>query len=262
MVVAVTRLNTRNVRLLLTALGLLCLAWLITPPMPTPPLYDGVGFPDEPYRYVAPPPGSRPTKPATAVSSDAKVSQGRAAEVLASSAEQGPQILVEFGEGTLTAAPDATTVHVGAQPLAPTVQPADGTVWGNVYALTATSDAGPVQVHVGAGTASGVVMRSPTAPPPEPVIEYNDGSGWRQLQTTKSGNDIFTAPLAGLGDYAVVRLRNPPAAAGSGGGNGYVLPIVIGVALVVLAGVIVAIRITRSRSGEGDADAPEGQDAS
>lgn len=249
MVAAVTRLDSRNVRLLLTALGLLCLAWLITPPTPTPPLYDGVGFPDEPYRYVTPPPGSRPTQPVTELSSDSRVMQGRGAEVLAASAEQGPQIQVQLGDGTLTTAPNATTIHVSAQPLAPSVQPADGTVWGNVYRLTATSDAGTVQVHTGAGTASSILLRSPAAPPPEPAIEYNDGTGWRPLQTTKTGNDIFTAPLAGLGDYAVVQLRNPPAAAGSGGGNGYVLPIVIGVALVVLAGVIVSVRITRARSG-------------
>jgi hypothetical protein len=257
-VVEVTFLKSRNGRLLLTALGLLCLAWLITPPMPAPPLYDGVGFPDEPYRYIAPPPGSKPTKPATAISSDTRVTQGRGGEVLANSAEQGPQVLVEFSDGTLTAAPNATMIHVSAQPLAPTVQPGDGTVWGNVYRLTATSDAGPVQVHTGAGTASGVVMRSPAAPPPEPVIEYNNGTGWRQVPTARNGNDIFFAPMAGLGDYAVVRLRNQPAAAGSGG-NGYVTPfIIVGVALIVLAGAIVAIRITRSRSGR---DTPEGQDA-
>src|SRR5437868_4317124 len=30
-----------------------------------PPVYDGIGQPDEPYRYVAPPPGYRHTPPAT-----------------------------------------------------------------------------------------------------------------------------------------------------------------------------------------------------
>lgn len=246
-----TRLASRNVRLVLTALGLLCLAWVITPRPATPPLYDGVGFPDEPYRYVAAPPGARPTNPATAITSDAKVSQGLGAEVLAASAEQGPQIRLEFGEGTLQAAQNATVIHVSAQPTAPTAQPGDGTVWGNVYHLTATSDAGPVQVHAGPGTLTSITMRSPSPPPPEPVIEYNGGTGWRQLQTSRTGNDFFTAPLAGPGDYAVVRLRNPPQAA-STGGNGYLLPIVLGVVVIVLAGAIVAIRITRSRRGDPD----------
>lgn len=254
-----TRIAARNVRLVLAALGLLCLAWVVTPPQPAPPLYDGVGFPDEPYRYVTPPPDSRPTPPATAITTDAGVTQGFGAQVLAASAEQGPQVRLEFGEGTLQAAQNATVIHVSAQPVATAAQPADGTVWGNVYRLSATSDGGPVQVHGGPGTVTAVTMRAPQAPPPEPAIEYNDGTGWRQLQTSRTGNDFFTAPLAGLGDYAVVQLRNPPPAASTGGsGTGYVLPAVLGGVVVVLAGVIVVIRISRSRSRRDEPDAPEG----
>ena len=51
---------------MLVAAALLGLGWLLTP-RTAPPLYDGVGFPDEPYRFVVAPAGAPKTTKAPTV---------------------------------------------------------------------------------------------------------------------------------------------------------------------------------------------------
>jgi hypothetical protein len=240
--------------LLLVSVVLLVAAWLITPAQSTPPLYDGVAFPDEPYRYVVPPPGAPATKPPTSATDDAQIVAGMSQLADAISAEQGPQVQFLIAQGEIAAPPGSTVVHLRADPFAPADQPTGATIWGNVYRLTAMSDRGPAEILVHARSVTQILLRAPVGPTPEPVMEYRDGTGWRRLPLTRAGNDIYSAPIAGVGDYAVATLPgNPQPVAGSkapaspGGLDWWIL--VPAVALLVLIAGIVAIRRRRTHSG-------------
>jgi hypothetical protein len=260
-VAAVTRTPPhRRTGLLLVALALLAIAWLANPSRSGPPLYDGVAFPDEPYRYVAAPPGAPATGPPGAAAADVRIVNGKSQLTFVGSNEQGPQVQFVVDEGEITAPPGATVVHLRAAPLAPSDQPPDATIWGNVYRLTATSDTGPAQIHPAPLTTTAIILRAPVGPTPQPVMEYTDGTGWRQLQLTSIGNDIYSAVIAGVGDYALATLPGQPqpvpgTGTTAGGLAGIDLWILIpGIALAVLIAAIAAIRWTRSVTRRTAAD--------
>ncbi|MEZ0094921.1 hypothetical protein [Streptacidiphilus sp. EB129] len=240
----------RRVPLLVGCLVLLSLAWLVTPQSSTPPLYDGVGFPDQPYLYLVPPPGYA-TKGAPSVAEDDEpVYHGTVSDLLPISQESGPQAQMEIPAARLAMPPGTTQVVAKATPVPLGTGPGDGTVWGNVYRLTVTSDRGPVVLRDGQSPLSQVILRAPTAAQPGPTMEYRPpGGAWQQLHTTRAGNDIYQSGLPGLGDYALVRLAAPgKAAPRSGGTNPLVW--VLGGAVVALAAAVLAVRRRRSREDE------------
>ena len=59
-----------GLRWLLASFVALLVAWLLAPAVV--PIYDGVSFPDEPYRYVQSPDG-KPTKPPTTAKASVQV---------------------------------------------------------------------------------------------------------------------------------------------------------------------------------------------
>jgi hypothetical protein len=59
--------------LLLSAVGIVVISLLSSHIVP---LYDGVGFPDEPYRYVNPPVTSKKTLPPSPAETVATISHG------------------------------------------------------------------------------------------------------------------------------------------------------------------------------------------
>jgi hypothetical protein len=245
---------------LLAASALLAVAWLATPHRSTPPLYDGVAFPDEPYRYITAPPGAPATPPAGTATADAHFFAGTSQPTYGGSNEQGPQVQVVADEGDISAPSGATVVHLLASPTAPTGPPPDATIWGNVYRLTATSDTGPAQIHTGGSTSTtAIILRAPVGPTPEPVMEYTDGTTWRRLPVTRVGNDIYSSPIAGVGDYALATLPGQPqpvpGTAHATGGPGIDRWILIpGIALLVLIATIAAIRWTRTTHRRATAD--------
>jgi hypothetical protein len=82
-------------------------------------------------------------------------------------------------------------------------------------------------------------------------MEYtDDGRRWRRLPVTRVGNDIYSAPIAGVGDYALATLPGQPQPVpgtprpgGSGIDRWVLIP---GIALLVLVAAIAAIRWTRT----------------
>ena len=195
--------DSRRTRLLALAAALLAMAWVLGPAGRTPPLYDGLGFPDQPYRYVSVPAGySQGQGPSTA-SATVEVSSGDSSTYDVSSSELGPQVEVFVNAKDLHLPPGSTLAHVRATPVATATQPSDGEVWGNVYRLSVSTDTGPGTIRAG-GALDSIRMRAPTGPPPVAGIEFDNGSGWRRLTASKIGNDIYSAPLAGVGEYAVV----------------------------------------------------------
>lgn len=242
------RTSLRWAWLLLAAAGLV-LAWLLAPT--APPLYDGVGFPDEPYRYVTRPAGDvKVTKAPSAVTVSMPVVDGTTDGFNIASAEQGPQVSVFVPTGTLRAPKGAHTIMLRAVPIAPDGPADGGTVDGNVYRVTATADTGKPSLAPARDKIQ-VIMRATSARQPGPVMEYRSPGArtWTRLPTARYGNDVYAAPAKGFGDYALVFAR--PLAGTSGPAaksSGKVAYLVIVAGLILLLGsVVLAIRLVRAR---------------
>src|SRR4051794_2320927 len=96
----------RRGRLLLVGV----LAWLVHGA--GVPLYDGLGFPDEPYRYVQTPPGAPHGPPAAGAGNSAPIVDGTNAQLGVQTIEQAPQIKLLLYPGAVT--PPAGAARVTA----------------------------------------------------------------------------------------------------------------------------------------------------
>ena len=228
----------------MTAIGL---SWLLWPA--SLPLYDAIGS-DEPYRYVAPPPGYRHTPPPTSAHAALKVSAGTNAAGYANSSEVGPQFSLLVPQGALAAPVGDVPIVVTALPEAPRAPlPADGEVVGNVYRISATlADGRPADVVGTDGSAPVLQMRAPRSGPLPITFEHFDGRSWARSRTLRIGNDIYQSFPPVLGDWALVKLRHRSGSDGGSATRGVEVGLVsAAIGLVALAGVITVIRERRSR---------------
>lgn len=248
-------LRHQRVPVLLVAAAVLVLGWLVAPhPVP---LYDGVGMPDEPYRYVAPPSGYRSTPPVTTAQTQIDLQGGvSCCELEARSGEQGPQVALYVPRGGLRAPGDGPLTVV-AQPVAPppgAAPVAKGKFEGNAYRVSARSAAGAAALTPeGARATLQLRALSGNTPGPKMFFRPDAGTPWRMLPTGKVGFDIFESQFVGTGDYVLVR--------GPGGG-GSTVTVLLGI-LAVPVLLVVALIALRLRSGpppdddeEGEADQP------
>ena len=211
---------------------LVAAGWLTTPL--AVPVYDGVGSPDEPYRYVGKSPGP------AAASVTVKMSGGSSASLQLRTNENGPQLLVDLGAGAFRA--PGPTMTLTATPLAPDGSASRGSFDGNVYRIAA----GPGAV-LRAETAQGFLfLRAAVMTRPDPVIVHRTAptDPWTELRTTRSGTDILSAPFRALGDYAVVRL--PGAKPLNAGGLSFVRVLLLGGGVLLLL-VITVVVLRRPR---------------
>ena len=223
----------------------LVLAWVLAPA--AAPLYDGPGQPDEPYRYVSPPAGARPTQPPTTARALLGVdSSGLSSPGYSNSSERGPQIVFYVPGGGLRAPAGAKQITVTETPQAPSPPlPRDGTIVTNVYRIAATTPAGDATVVGGSDIKTPTLqMRAPTSQQPGPVFEHRGPSGWTQVSTLRVGTDIYQASAPVLGDWALVQLSSRHS---SGGGGVNVGLLAGGIAILAVAGIVIGIRISRSR---------------
>jgi hypothetical protein len=177
-------------------------------PLHSPPLYDGIQFPDEPYRWVQAPPGSPKTPAVTPAKAAVRVGADGTVPVLKGlSAEQGAQIAFQIESGSLIVPKGgkSITATVIAGPN-PSVAPPDGTLVSNVYTLTITADA-PGDPTLARGKTVIVNLRSNKATNDTVVLETFTNGTWSQVATGRVGNDIYAAELPGLGQFALVRLQ-------------------------------------------------------
>jgi hypothetical protein len=207
------------------------------------PLYDGVGFPDEPYRFV-PPRGDGPAATAAVVSLRASggVNSGG---LLANSTELGPQVSV-YAPPKAFQVPStaATTIQLTAGPVAVAPPAPPGELESNVYHLALTSPVGPVTVRTDAQQ-PGITLRAVSVKEPLPVMYYRAtaAEAWKELKTRRVGRDNFNAVAPGPGQYVLARKA---VVAEKGGGNTGLIVLVGGVALLMVV-VIVAVRVLSSR---------------
>jgi len=197
----------RRRALLVLLLALLALGATVTVrPPDAPPLYDGLGFPDEPYRWVSPPAGqTRTPQPPTPASATIEVSGGVSGPARAFSGEQGPQVAFAVADGAFTAPAGTTAIEMTAVPEAvPAAAPDGGVVVSNLYRLSATSGGTPVPL---AARATVVVnLRADRATTQTVVVSAWDGTTWTQVPTRQVGTEIYAAQVPTLDPVAVVRL--------------------------------------------------------
>ncbi len=232
----------------LAALAALVTAWLVVPG--AVPLYDGINFPDEPYRYVAPPAGYQKTPaPDHASGSSTVTGDTNTSTVYVNTDESAPQVNVVIPGGLLAVAAGATSITVRAGPLAPDRQPSKGKINGNVYRITATATpSGTVAWAPPPGDAasvSRVVLRATSAASPPPVFLYRSSPtlAWKVLATGRFGNDIYTTQFTGFGDYALA--FGVVAAAPSSHLGVYVLVAVPVVVVLLGVGAVLLVRTRR-----------------
>jgi hypothetical protein len=226
--------------------GLLTLGALLSPSVV--PLYDGVGFPDQPYRFV---PKRGDTPAATSATVTLKVKDGvNAGGLLANSQELGPQVSV-YAPPQAFALPSPSAVgdiRLTAEPvpLSPPAPP--GSPVSNVYALSLTSPGGPVTVRSNAQK-PGITLRAVDAKEPLPVMYYRSAPDqrWTELPTQQVGRDIFNSVAPGPGDYVLTRAGGSTRA-DSGGRTGLLL--LVGLVVLVMVGVVVGVRVLSSRRPE------------
>lgn len=233
---------------LVMALASVGVAWVLVSPA-SPPLYDGLGFPDEPYRYVTPPAGATTTAPTEGALQTALSGK---VNFLVQTGENGPQASFDIPRSALEVSGGATSMTMRLTPTAAAAALPQGQVWGNVYHLSVQGDRGSLKI-VKSQDGGFIQLRAPQAPPPTPVIEYNDGSGWRALTTTRAGNDVFAAPAESTGDYALVTNSGHAVKSGRGlmDSPGLAVAVIL-IGLGVLTTLIVlAIRFGRMRQAGG-----------
>jgi hypothetical protein len=225
------------------------------------PLYDGIGFPDEPYRYVN---QTNAAGPPTTADQTVTVSDVANEYVSVASAESGPQIDIYLSTGSVTFPSGQNSFDLVAVPLAPTVQPAPGTILGNVYSVTIKSPAGQPQFQ---SAADELYLRLPQGATRQKltIVYMTPGATWKSLVTTKTGNDIYEVPFEGAGQYAMATGAPPAASAATSSRARQArpkpssVPAVLGGLSVILIASIVAIRVA-SRHAESSEGQEEEQD--
>lgn len=207
------------------------------------PLYDGVGFPDQPYRYVKAPAGvTHGPPPEPAIRAVSPIRNGTNRDPLEpQSDEQGPQVFLGLPADALHVGALARSVTVTVSALAPGAQPADGRIDGNVYRVAVRSQPdGPVSFAGGNGP-SLLYLRAASLQPAAPVMEHRTSSAgaWLPLPTSRSGQDVFVVAYGGAGDYALVHQGGAKPTGGVSAQSLLLLLLAGFVLLVVLAAVLV-----------------------
>jgi hypothetical protein len=242
-VAAVTLTTPRPVRLVVIGLAVLGLGWLLAPRF-APPVYDGVGFPDEPYRFVVRPSDAQTTKTPTTATRLVPVTRGTAGAASLASAEQAPQVAVLIPTGRLQAPAGTRQISMLAKPVRPITAPSGSYLWSNVYDVTATDSR--VRLKDGNPPAT-ITLRAASAQRPYPSVEYYTKGTWTAVKTVPVGRDIYQATLPTLGAYAVVGSKPLVVGAKAGTGSTSRTGIIIFVAAVAVVIVLIVLGILRRR---------------
>jgi hypothetical protein len=231
--------------------GLVTLVVLVATASGTP-LYDGIGFPDEPYRYVDPPHGYvqkyKPTEARTVIRISRETNPD---EGLISSGESGPQVAMYIPRRGLSVLDSASTVTVTARPVKANDPPGDGTLNSNVYQVDFSH---PVQISGASASPPNITLREATFETVLAVMEYrtDSTSRWRRLETPQVGRDIYVAALQGAGQYVLVQPAMGTAQSARNRGTGKQLVFILGFCLLIVIVVVFAVR--RTSGGLSDPD--------
>lgn len=252
----------RTSRLILAALLVLGVGWSIAPHNALP-LYDGINFPDEPYRFVQRPAGAQETAAPTTAHGSASVSDGTTGTVIAASAESAPQISLYIPQGKLVAPAGTAKVSVTGAPAQPLHGGHGQYLWSDVYDVTASPGSTQFKTN---GQQATITLRAASAQRPQPNIAYYVSGRWHLLPTYAQGRDIYIAELNRFGQFAVIG-QNPLLVSqivgnnkGTGGSSpiGLIVGIGAGVVVVVLF-VLGRMRRARARAADDEDEYDDGE---
>jgi hypothetical protein len=168
------------------------------------PLYNGIGFPDEPYRFVNSP--GQPVQPSQ--STDTIQNGTNADEISMISYEQGPQFSLYLEAHTVIAPMDATQLTSSGGPEAPGPKmPSIGPIAGNIYLFSLSTDKGPATVKQDPKAQIGQIqLRLPQGYPAGAIMVYRQHKtdAWQSLKTDRTGTDTYEAPVKDVGEYALI----------------------------------------------------------
>jgi hypothetical protein len=246
----------QRARLVTVALAVLGLTWAVAPQAALP-LYDGIGFPDEPYRFVQRPAGAQETEAPTDARGTAPVHAGSVGSLVAASAEVAPQISLYIPKGRLAVPAGTTEVTLTGTPAPPLPTGRGQYLWSNVYDVRATPG---VRFNTGSQQAT-ITLRTATAQRPQPHIAYFASGQWHLLPTFAQGRDIYIAELTTFGQFAVIggdplTVAKISTGAGKSGGGGGSVGLIVGIAALVV--VVVLFVLGRQRRAKVRAEAGHG----
>lgn len=229
---------------LLLAGSLLALTWL-TLPVNSPPLYDGLQTPTEPYRYIQPPPGQeQPGRPPTSARMEVPALRGKSPLEIVATSEQPAQAHMTLQYNAIHLPAGVSQIVLVIRPVTPPAPPDQGTFDGNVYRFTASSPGGAA-LSLNRGPKTSIELRG-TGAFGSPVIEHYSAGHWIMLDTlTFVNSPYYVAYISSFGYFALVFPHGPSKSSGSP-----VLPfVIIGVAVIALMVVgLLLIRLRRTRS--------------
>jgi hypothetical protein len=211
-------------------------------PLPGPPLYDGVVV-AEPYVYLQPS-GNEPGG-ARWATTNVPVVAGVSPAIALGTPEHPPQAQLIAGAGALAMPPGTTALVVSITPVPPTVVPASGAVYGNVYRISIVNQVGaPVTGLAGKQVTLG--LRDPTGGSTDSrlTIELLAGGAWQPTTTVSAAvaGTYETTGLVSFGDFALIGTVPP------GGGSLSPYAWVTGSAIVVGL-LLLGISVVRARRG-------------
>jgi hypothetical protein len=166
----------------------------------TPPVYDGIQLPTEPYNWESPPPNlTNGNTPPRSGRSTFAIANGQLAAGSVSTDDN--QVVVYFVAGSLRASAGAQSVTCSIEPTANPPSPPSGVeIRGNVYRIDCVAaPAGATVTLVGTAKMS---LRLPPGTTNE--IRYFDGRSWHILPTTFAprGDPYAGTNVTGFGQYA------------------------------------------------------------
>jgi hypothetical protein len=202
---------------LLAGAILVAVAFVFLPPG-SPPLYDSLRIPDEPYRQLST--GSQETRPPTTARQEVAVTDP---VINITTAEKRPQAYLLVQTGALQPAGGTARIIASLTPVPlPQPAPTDGVPLGNAYDVQVRDQDGTPLQPSGKGQGPVVQLRIPNAStPPGVVVELRRHGVWRVLRTVHTADVIYAAELPSFGTVVAVYLTgaaSPPVPATGNGG--------------------------------------------
>lgn len=165
------------------------------------PLFDGVVI-EDPYRYLAPPPGGDGSP--TSAASTLAITGGASPAFAVYTGETPPQAELLGRGGELAMGAGATSLKVTIAPIQPAGGSSPATIAGNLYHFSVTDQSGAA-VGLALGQTLTIALRAPDGISPDATIARFANGAAQAVPTSPSGlKNLFITDATQLGDFAVL----------------------------------------------------------
>jgi hypothetical protein len=220
---------------LLGGMLLVALAFALLRP-DSPPLYDGLRIPDEPYRYLSGASATQATPAPTSANREVVVAEPI---IDITTSERRPQAFLLVQTGSLQPVSGTAQMIASLTPVPiPDPGPRDGVPLGNAYHVQVRNQDGHPIEPSGEGQRPLIQLRIPSPSTPRHVVlELSHQGAWLRLKTIHTGDTIYGAALPFFGTVVAVYVIGEPhtSAQGAGGVMSRPWPVLGGGLVVVMA---------------------------